>query len=455
MIVAKRLKGKAIAALLGPAGQRARTALARARSDGPLAYYFDVEDPWSYLGAQILSRLVTAYGVPFEVHAISRPASDVVSSLPMRDAYAVRDCQELAGYYDLDFPGKKTADPGIAVRMASGLIRELTAAQKLDAILEMGRGLWSGDSKPVAATLGKIGSESTVAVPPKLAAAYAEQRKRGHYLGAMIWYRGEWFGAIDRLAYLEEELARDTGKPVAGVLKVRPEHERGPLLLATDKHKPTLTLEVWFSYRSPYSYLALEQLGRGPELFGVPLSLKPIRPMVARGHQLAPAKRTYILADAKREADRLGVPFGEICDPLGKGVDACLAISHHLLQRAGGTAGTGAQDAQRALLTFARSALRGAWSEARDLAEYVDLRAVVERADLSWTDASRWAVDPEAQATATANATDLETIGLWGVPSFRVGDLWLWGQDRLPIVLDRLRRNALAPRPAAGEPAAS
>jgi 2-hydroxychromene-2-carboxylate isomerase len=98
--------------------------------------------------------------------------------------------------------------------------------------------------------------------------------------------------------------------------------------------------------------------------------------------------------------------------------------------------------------------MRGAWAEARDLGEYVDLRAVVERAGLSWEEASRWVADPEAQATATANATDLETIGLWGVPSFRVGDLWLWGQDRLPIVLDRLRRHALAPKPAAPPAAA-
>jgi 2-hydroxychromene-2-carboxylate isomerase len=446
MIVAKRLKGKAIAALLGPTGQKARTALSRARSDGPLAYYFDIEDPWSYLGAQVLARLVAAYGVPFEIHSVSRPASDVTPSLLQRDAYSVRDCQELAAYYDLEFPGRKTADPGIAVRAASGLIRPtLTPEERLTATLEMGKALWSGDGKTVATVLGRTGSESTVAVPPKLAAAYALQRKRGHYQGAMVWYRGEWYHAIDRLSYLEAELARDTGKPVAGVLKVRPEAERGPLLLATDKNKPVLALEMWISYRSPYSYLALEQLARGFDLHGVPLVLKPIAPMVNRGHVLVSDKRTYILADAKREADRLGVPFGEICDPLGKGVAACLAISHHLAKQGDGAA----------LMEFARSALRGAWSEARDLAEYVDLRAVVERAGLPWSEVTRWVSDPAGQSTATANATDLEAIGMWGVPSFRIGDLWLWGQDRLPILQDRLRRHGLAAANKAAEAAAA
>lgn len=447
MIVAKRLKGKAIAALLGPAGQAARQAIAKVRGggEGPLTYYFDTEDPWSYLGAQILSRLVAAYEIPFEVHAVSRPASDVTTSLGVRDAYAVRDCQELARYYDLEFPGKKTADAGIALRINSGLVRQLPAKEKLDAILEMGKALWTSDSKPVAAVLGKIGVESTVSVPPKLAEAYQAMRKRGHYQGAMFWYGGKWYGAIDRLGYLEAELAKATGRPVAGVLKVRPESERGPLALLTDKHKPTLTIEAWVSFRSPYSYLALEQLARGADLHGVPMVLRPIAPMVNRGHKLASEKRAYILDDAKREADRLGVPFGEICDPLGKGVEACLAISHHLAQ----------QKDDEGLLAFARSAMRGTWSEARDLAEYVDLRAVVERAQLSWADASRWVVDPQAQATAAANATDLGTIGLWGVPSFRVGDVWLWGQDRLPLLLDRLRRNALAaalPKPAEAEP---
>jgi 2-hydroxychromene-2-carboxylate isomerase len=434
MIVAKRLKGKAISALLGPVGQRARSALARARSDGPLAYYFDPEDPWSYLGAQVLERLVAHYAVPFEVHIIGRPAADVVATPLLRDAYAVRDCQELAEYYQVLFPGRKTADPGIAARMASGLIRDLSPAERLRAVLEMGQGLWSGDNKPVVTTLGRIGSESTVAVPPRLAQAYAALRKRGHYHGAMIWYRGEWFSAIDRVGYLEAELSAHTGRPLAGALPVRPAAERAARVLATDKHKPTLALEVWFSYRSPYSYLALQRLEQVLAAHPVPLVLRPIAPMVQRGHQLVEAKRAYILADAKREADRHGIPFGEICDPLGKGVELCLEISHRLAERGDSAA----------LLAFARSATRGIWSEARDLSEYVDLRAVVERAGLAWTEVANWLAAPTGAPSAAANALDLEAIGLWGVPAFRIGDLWLWGQDRMEVLQDRLRRHALS-----------
>src|SRR5206468_254070 len=124
-------------------------------------------------------------------------------------------------------------------------------------------------------------------------------------------------------------------------------------------------------------------------------------------------KRLYIARDAKREADRLGIPFGEICDPLGKGVEHCIAIAHWANQRG-------------RLLAFARSAMRGAWSEARDLAEYVDLRYVVERAELPWAEAKEALGDAQAQKWAQTNATDLAVFGLWGVPSFKVGDFVAW-----------------------------
>ena len=45
---------------------------------------------------------------------------------------------------------------------------------------------------------------------------------------------------------------------------------------------------------------------------------------------------------------------------------------------------------------------------------------------------------------ANAAATDMAVFNLWGVPSFKVGDFVAWGQDRLPLLADRLRRDALA-----------
>jgi 2-hydroxychromene-2-carboxylate isomerase len=144
-------------------------------------------------------------------------------------------------------------------------------------------------------------------------------------------------------------------------------------------------------------------------------------------------KKLYILHDAKREADRAGIAFGNVCDPLGVGIDNCLAIMHWALQRSPADG-----------LAFAKSALRGAWSEARDMAEYVDLRAVVERAGLPWEEARAQLDKPEGMKAATTNVADLNVVSLWGVPSMRCGEFVAWGQDRLPLLADRLRRHALA-----------
>ena len=88
--------------------------------------------------------------------------------------------------------------------------------------------------------------------------------------------------------------------------------------------------------------------------------------------------------------------------------------------------------------------MRGIWSEACDVAEYVDLKDIVERANLPWDEAKAAISNPAALKQAHDNAADLNGIGLWGVPSFRIGDFVTWGQDRLPLLVDRLRRHRLA-----------
>jgi 2-hydroxychromene-2-carboxylate isomerase len=144
----------------------------------------------------------------------------------------------------------------------------------------------------------------------------------------------------------------------------------------------------------------------------------------------------YIAYDAKREADRLGIPFGEICEATSPGaIENLLALALWAEQRG-------------ALLAFAKSATRGMWAEARDMAEYVDLRHVVERAGLPWQEAREAlgsSLQTEGTKWAQANAADLAVIGLWGVPSFKCGDFVAWGQDRLPLLVDRLRRHQLVP----------
>ncbi|MGE0398062.1 MAG: 2-hydroxychromene-2-carboxylate isomerase [Kofleriaceae bacterium] len=439
MIIAKRLKGKAISAWLGAPGDAIRRAVTQVKSavtstPKRLDVYFDITDPWSYITAQAVARLVDAYPVELTFTTVTAPASDVNPQPALRTMYSLKDASELAEYYDVEFPAKREADAGMVRDIGSVLIRQRPAREQLACALELANALWTTDKKKLVTLMGTWGSESHGAVLPTLNTAYGELRKAGHYQGAMIHFDGTWYWGIDRLPYLESALAKafggTSGEGRASVVRVRPEAERGAKKLSEKSDKP-LVCEMWFSFRSPYSYIALEQIEDALAPYGVPLTLKQIYPMVARGAQLPSVKRMYIAHDAKREADRLNIPFGEICDPLGTGVDNCLAIQHWANGRGAG-------------LAFARSAMRGIWSEARDVSEYVDLKDIVERAGLPWEEAKAALTDPAGPKTAHDNAADLNGIGLWGVPSFRIGDFITWGQDRLPLLVDRLRRHRLA-----------
>jgi 2-hydroxychromene-2-carboxylate isomerase len=432
MSLVSRIKGKAINAWLGPTGDAARSAVAKLKDrvaprPRTLDVYFDVTDPWSYLTGQAVQRLLEAYKVELTFHVVTPPASDVDPAPLLRAKYAVRDAQALAAYWDVDFPGKKDPDSGMVRDIGTVLVRDRPARDQLTAAMELTAALWVTDRKQLVTLLGKWGQDSHGAVAPIMNTTYADLRKAGHYQGAMIHWNGTWYWGIDRLPYLEQAIAQDLGTEVVHVVTPRSEADRGPEKLS---EKP-LVCDFWFSFRSPYSYIALEQIESVLAPYSVPLQLRQVAPMVARGLPMPAVKRMYIVRDAKREADRLGVPFGELCDPLGRGIDNCLSIQHWANQRGAGIA-------------FARSAMRGIWAEARDVGDYVDLRYIVERAALPWDEAQASLESLDGAKAAHENAADLNGIGLWGVPSFRVGDCVAWGQDRLPLLADRLRRHALA-----------
>jgi hypothetical protein len=155
--------------------------------------------------------------------------------------------------------------------------------------------------------------------------------------------------------------------------------------------------------------------------YGLELRLRFVLPMVMRGLPVPAAKRTYILRDCKREAERLGLPFGSVCDPVGRPVERGLAILN-------GAMATGAGPA------FADSFLRGVFAEAVDAGSDRGLRQLVERAGLDWQQARVWMADESWRAVAEDNRRSMFADQLWGVPSFRFGALSTWGQDRLWLV---------------------
>jgi 2-hydroxychromene-2-carboxylate isomerase len=436
MTFTSKLKGAAIGALLGKTGDKAFQAfdLAKqrlARTPKRLDFYFDVADPWSYLAAQATLRLCRAYPVELGVHIVTPPASDVDSSPELRRKHALRDARDVAAHLDLDFGGKD-ADGGSIKRAGQVLVRERAPMAQLEAAIAVGAALWSGDQKQLTLLMGQLGHEAQGSVAPALNASYMLLRKAGFYQAASWHWDGEWYGGIDRVPYLEAALANATADAPPPVLARRA--PLAPERIAGVAERPVV--DFWFSFRSPYSYLALERVAELAARHPIDLRVRPVLPLEARGAQMVRQKKLYLVRDAKREADRLSIPFGAISDPHIKGAEHAIAVAHAIATSGGDVLG------------FARSAMRGAWAEARDLTSYVDLRAVVERAGVDWAIAKDALAGDAWRAWCQAAAADLAVAGLWGVPSFKVGDYATWGQDRIDYLDDRLRRHFAAPAPA-------
>src|SRR3954463_4321267 len=131
-------------------------------------------------------------------------------------------------------------------------------------------------------------------------------------------------------------------------------------------------IDFFFSFRSPYSYLAAPRALALRERFGVDVVFRGVIPMAMRGQTVPREKGLHTLRDVKRESLRLGMPFGRIHDPIGAGAMRCLLVAEH------------AVDAGRER-EFVLSASRAIWAEAVDVARDDGLRAVCERAGLDWS----------------------------------------------------------------------
>ena len=190
-------------------------------------------------------------------------------------------------------------------------------------------------------------------------------------------------------------------------------------------------VEFYFSFRSPYSYLAAPRAFALPERYDVELAFRGVRPMATRGQPLPLAKRLYILRDAKREADRLGLPFGKIHDPLGEGVWRCLTIAEHAA-RAG------------RLRELVLAVSRGIWGEGLDVSRDPGLRAVCERVGLAWPDCRAAIANREFREHVEENTASLARLGQWGVPVFVFAGEAFWGQDRIEDLELALREAGLA-----------
>lgn len=389
-------------------------------------FYYRADDPYSHLLAQVAPRLASTYGLTIEIVPVAEPTAAAHPAPELLLHHAMRDAALLAESYGLRFPRNAKPPPEDRVRRAHAVLLEPRPLdENLHVAAALGEAVWHEDGKALAAIVERYGSISGQDVRPALEANYAALERAGHYQPGMIHYGGDWYWGIDRLHFLEERLGRE-GPRASLDLTRGPVPSLASAIAEAGLDSPRI--EAFVSFRSPYSYLSIAQLIELRDRHGVEVIIRPVLPMVMRGLPVPRAKKLYITHDAKREADRLGIPFGRLCDPLGKGIGHCLAVFFHLAVPKG------------LELELTRSLMQGIWSEARDVAHVPDLVFLAQRVGIEEVEVRAAIEDKSWKDQAVENREALSEMGLWGVPSFRIGAYQTWGQDRIPFVEAEITR---------------
>lgn len=206
---------------------------------------------------------------------------------------------------------------------------------------------------------------------------------------------------------------------------------------------------VFWSFRSPYSYIALPRLLALSKQFDVTLDMRIVHPAALRNpdyfRTMNSIARPYFLLDSARAAAFHGLPFRRpLPDPVTQDpVTLALAPEQPLARRLG-RLGIAATERGRGLafcLEVSRLLWDGqtsGWNEGGHLAQ-ATLRAGLDLVQLE----SAVNADPAGHEKALAlNDQALRTAGHWGVPTMVYKGEPFFGQDRIEMLIWRLEAEA-------------
>lgn len=392
----------------------------RAGGARQLELYYEAGDPHSHLCAQLLPALERRLRIPLVVRVVPPPDEVTFPEPAKQRSWALQDANQIAPAWGLSFVGQRLPDAEDCKRAA----RTLVAARNVEDFAKREKtcadALFTREDIRVA--VRNFAAQDDRSTGRQIVENGKRRRCLGHYLPAMWQFDGEWFWGLDRLDFLEARL-RAHGV-LAGSEPLAEFNADRAVMPEISAESP---VHFWFSFRSPYSYLAALSLHRRTELHSR-LKVRPVLPMVMRGLPVPKEKRFYIVRDAYRLAKQMNAPFGRVADPLGAGVERCLAV----FPLADGI------EQQLALLGRAGQAV---WGEGVDVSTDAGLRYVVERAGLSWQRAKAMLSAPIDIAYAESNREALFEAGLWGVPSFGTEEFATWGQDRIWMIDEIVARS--------------
>ena len=215
----------------------------------------------------------------------------------------------------------------------------------------------------------------------------------------------------------------------------------------------TLSVDLFWSFRSPYSYLALPKTCRLVADYDVAVNARPVYPLAVRDptffKRTNPLFARYVALDSARVAQHEGIPFRfPRPDPIVQNMSTLEVAAEQPLIKRLTRLGAAAQTRGQGL-AFIREVSRVLWDGSVDRWDEGDhLAKAAARAglDLGELDAAIAADPAPYDAVIAANEVDHKKSGHWGVPTFVFKGEPFFGQDRIELLIWRLSQHGLTAR---------
>jgi 2-hydroxychromene-2-carboxylate isomerase len=201
-------------------------------------------------------------------------------------------------------------------------------------------------------------------------------------------------------------------------------------------------VEVYYDYRSPYAYLAVERAYALAVRHNAELAWKPIRlPELSSYRERPlnssyPKKMAYLRADLQRWAAKIGVPltFPRGMQSQSGAVAGVVVGRQHPLDTDAALRGALTAQARGVFDAYHRAAFRALWGEGQNIAQPAVWQALLQAIGQDSASFCAAADAPAVYEHLRALTQEADERGVFGVPTFFVGDAMFWGNDRLEFV---------------------
>ena len=208
-------------------------------------------------------------------------------------------------------------------------------------------------------------------------------------------------------------------------------------------------IDVYWSFRSPYSYLATPDMLRLREDFDVEVNLRVVLPIAVRSKaalfdpsNMKPVR--YIIMDSFRRAEFLGLPIAfPRPDPIVQDLTTLQVAEEQPYIYRLSHLGVEAQRRGKGI-DFAANVSALIWGGTENWDQGNHLKDAAAKAGLDLADMEAAIQNSDHQDEVERNQQALDDAGHWGVPTMVVKGEPFFGQDRIETLRWRLEKLGLS-----------